>query len=338
MSKDDSVWFYTYLAENNANVVIVTRSANDVAAILEAFRQVLFIIIPVVLVLAGILGYLLIERVLRPVKVITDTAREIEERNLGKRLDVRSDDELGQLASTLNHMFARLEDAFDREIQFTADASHELRTPLAVVQGETTLSLEKERNIEEYKKSLENISQEAEYMSSILKKLLSLARDESNKQLAFNEVNLKELLTELASDIEVLCEEKSIDFQSHAQDDLIVRGDEIKLRELFLNLLDNAIRYTPQRGEISLTLKKKGDSACIAIKDTGVGIPGEHLDHIFDRFYRVDKSRSRSEGSVGLGLAICRRIVEVHNGTIEVDSKVGEGSTFSVLLPLIHTS
>ncbi len=336
LAEDDSIWFYTYLTENDDNVVVVTWSTNETEAILGTFQQVLLIIMPIALVLSGILGYFCVRRVLRPVQAITRTAREIEEQNLDKRLEVLSNDELGQLASTLNHMLARLEEAFSREKQFIADASHELRTPLAVLQGETTLSLKKERNIEEYKKSFENISQETEHMSSMLKKLLFLARSEGNMQLEFDEVNLKDILTELTPDIEILCEEKSIHFQLHAQDDLIVKGYEIELRELFLNLLDNAIRYTPQEGNISITLSRKGDSACVAVKDTGIGIPEDHIKHIFERFYRIDKSRPRVEGGAGLGLAICRSIAKLHKGTIEVESKVDEGSTFSVYLPLVN--
>jgi len=338
MSEDYSIWFYTDVFGNTTGVVAVTRSANDVEAILGTFSRVLLVIGPVALVLASLLGYFLIKRSLHPVQVMASTARKIEERNLDKRLDVHGDDELGQLAATLNHMLTRLEGAFNRERQFIADASHELRTPLAVVQGEATLALKKERNIEEYQKSLETISQETERLSSTLKRLLFLARDESIKQLEFEEVNLKGLLAEVASDIEMLCEEKTLHFQLHVQDNLIIKGDEVSLRELFLNLLDNAIRYTPQGGDVSLTLGRKGNNAYVAVKDTGAGIPEEHLKHIFKRFYRVDKSRSRSEGGAGLGLSICQRIVEFHYGTIEVESKVGEGSTFSVLLPLIGSS
>ncbi len=334
ISGADSIWFYTYLTGDEASIVVVARSEDDVAAILGAFRQVLFIIIPLALVIAGVFGYFLVKRSLRPVQAITRTAKEIEEKNLDKRLDVTGKDELGQLSLTLNHMLARLEDAFNRERQFTADASHELRTPLAVIQGEASLALNKERNTAEYQKSLENIYQETERMSSILKRLLFLARNEGNKQMEFERINVKELLDELASEVEVICEEKSIRCQLHAREDLFVKGDKISLRELFFNLIDNAVRYTPQGGEIVITLSKNSKDACVAVKDTGAGISEEHLKYIFKRFYRVDKARSRSEGGAGLGLAICQRITEFHNGTIKVESKVREGSTFTVCLPI----
>lgn len=336
ISGEDSIWFYTYMTGEDASVVLVTRSESDVAAILSEFRQVLLIIVPLALVMAGVFGYFLVKRALRPVRVITKIAHNIQEKNLDKRLDMGSNDELGELASTLNHMLARLENAFEREKQFTADASHELRTPLAVVQGEATLALSKERNSDEYRKSLENIYQETERMSSVLKRLLFLARNSEKKQLGFETINLKELITEFVSDVEILCEEKSIQCRIQAEEELIVKGDRVSLRELFFNLIDNAVRYTPKGGEIVVTLTREKGDACVAVKDSGIGISEEHLQHIFKRFYRVDKSRSRSEGGAGLGLAICQRITEFHNGTIRVESKAGEGSTFIACLPIAH--
>jgi heavy metal sensor kinase len=313
----------------------ITQSMNNAGEVLREFRQVLFIIVPVTMSLLVIAGYFLVKRMLRPIQTITETAQEIEEKNLSRRLEVRSNDELGKLSSTLNHMFERLENAFKRERQFTADASHELRTPLAIIQGESSLALREERSGEEYKKSLDSISQEAARMSSMLKKLLFLARSENHEiQPDFENIDLKESLADLATDIKVLCEEKSIDFKLNAEKHLAVKGDKYKLRELFLNLLDNAIRYTPRGGKISLTLKQEDNKAHIVVKDTGIGIPKEHITHIFERFYRVDKSRSRAEGGTGLGLSICQRIVELHGGAIKVESKVDEGSTFTVILPL----
>jgi len=336
LSQDDRVWFYQYLTADGEEMIIVTWSANDVEGILNTFRQVLIIIAPAALIVAGILGFFYVKRALRPVQAMTQTAREIEDKNLAKRLDISGKDELGQLASTLNRMLTRLEEAFKREKQFTADASHELRSPLGIIQGEATLALKKDRNPEEYRKSLEAIAKETENMSSILKKLLFLARNEDNKRLDFEKVNLKKLLTELADPIELLCEDKSLNFQIDAKEDLIVKGDEVSLRELYINLLNNAIQYTPRGGTITVTLTHAGNNARVTVKDTGIGIPEEHIKHIFERFYRVDKSRSRSEGNIGLGLSICQRIVELHGGKMEVESKVGVGSTFTVLMPQVE--
>jgi heavy metal sensor kinase len=276
-------------------------------------------------------------RVLKPVERIRQTAQEIEESDLSRRIEVGSEDELGRLASTLNQMIGRLEAAFSRQRQFTADASHELRTPLAVVQAESTLALRKKRTQDDYRKSLELISQEAGHMSAVVGKLLYLARIDAGKdQVKFERINLKELLTELSSDIEVLAREKGVEFKLSSLEDLTVEGDKIKLEQLFLNLLENAVKYTPSGGSISVSIVRGDKTAVIAVKDTGIGISKEHIPHLFERFYRIDKARSRAEGGAGLGLAICKHIAEVHGGRIEVESKIGEGSTFSVFIPILE--
>ncbi|MDH4292086.1 MAG: ATP-binding protein, partial [Dehalococcoidia bacterium] len=220
----------------------------------------------------------------------------------------------------------------------TSDASHELRTPLAVIEAESTLALQKERPPSDYRQSLETISQESRQMSSLIDQLLTLARADAGKeQWNFTEVNLGKLISNLSTDIEVLCQEKGLSFQLGQAQDLVVKGDEARLRELFMNLLDNAIRYTPSPGTISVSLHREGQMAVVAITDTGIGIPAEDIPFIFERFYRVDKSRSRVEGGSGLGLAISRHIAEAHEGKIEVESQVGSGSTFSVWLLLQST-
>ena len=277
----------------------------------------------------------LASRVLKPVDEITRTAQQIEGSDLSQRIGVKNDDELGRLASTLNDMIGRLEAAFNRQRQFTADASHELRTPLAIMQAEATLALSKERTIEDYQKSLETISQESAYMSSVIGKLLFLARSDAGKeQLNFEDVDLKELITGLSANIETLAIDKGIKFTVDAKENLIVNGDKVKLRQLFINILENAVRYTPTGGNISVLLEKKDSNAVTAISDTGIGIPPEHLPHIFERFYRVDKARSRADGGVGLGMAIAKYIADSHGGKIEVESQVGKGTTITVTIPL----
>jgi signal transduction histidine kinase len=239
---------------------------------------------------------------------------------------VKTEDELGQLAATLNQTFERLQQAFQRERQFTADASHELRTPLAILQSETSLSLSKNRNPEEYRKSLELVSDEISRMTSMVNKLLVLARaDNGAENLNLKAVSLNELLSDLASDMEALCEDKALHFELDLQDQLRVRGDEIKLRELFVNLLSNAIRYTPGGGRITVSLLRDSGNAKIAVADTGIGIPYEHLPHIFERFYRVNKSHSLEENGSGLGLAIAKHIAEQHGGIITVNSRARSG-------------
>jgi len=317
--------------------IIVGRSPAETKDVLRTFSNVLGLAGVTTAVLAGIGGLLLAGQVLKPVDRMTQTARAIGESDLSRRIEVHSDDELGRLALTLNQMIERLEMAFKRQRQFTADASHELRTPVAVIRAESTLALRRERTEDDYRKSLELISQETRRMSAMIDKLLFLARsDAGREQLDFEEVNLKEVLVGLSPDAEVLCEEKGLHFNLGPLENLVARGDRTRLQQLFLNLLANAIRYTPSGGSISVSAVRQGETAVIAVRDTGIGISEEHLPHIFERFYRVDEARSRADGGAGLGLSICQHIVQVHDGRIEVESRVGEGSTFTVFLPLVE--
>ena len=316
-------------------VIIVGQTTTEITDVLHTFVYVIVIAMVAIIILAGIGGLFLAERALKPVKQITKTAQNIEGSDLSQRIDVKTDDELGRLASTLNEMIGRLEESFNRQRQFTADASHELRTPLAIMQAEATLALSKERSPDDYRKSLETISQESDYMSSVIGKLLFLARSDAGKeQLSFEDVELKGLITGLASNIEALAQDKGIKFVVDAKEELTVNGDKVKLRQLFINILENAVRYTPIAGQISVSLVQKDANAVVAIADTGIGIPPEHLPHIFERFYRVDKARARADGGVGLGLAIAKIIAESHKGKIEVESELGKGTTFTISLPL----
>ena len=320
---------------NQLLVLVVGQLTTGVTGVLDTFRYVLVITAVGVIVLAGIGGLFLASRVLKPVEQITRTAQKIEESDLSQRIAVKNDDELGRLASTLNDMIARLEEAFNRQRQFTADASHELRTPLAIMQAEATLALSKERTEDEYKKSLETISQESTYMSSVIGKLLFLARSDAGKeQFNFEDVDLKDLITGLSTNVEALASDKGIKFTVDAQENLVVSGDKVKLRQLFINILENAVRYTPADGNISVSLVRKDGGALAIISDTGIGIPPENLPHIFERFYRVDKARSRVDGGVGLGMAIAKYIADSHKGKITVESEVGKGTIFNVTIPL----
>ncbi len=329
----------SFSGTSGIGAIVVGRSTEGVTDVLGNFETILIIAALATLALAGGGGFFMARRVLKPVERIRQTAQEIEESDLSRRIKVAGKDELGRLASTLNQMIGRLEAAFSRQRQFTADASHELRTPLAIVQAESTLALRKKRTQDDYRRSLELISQEAGHMSAIVGKLLYLARIDAGKdQMNFERINLKELLTDLSSDIEVLAREKGIEFKLAPLEDLTVEGDRVKLEQLFLNLLENAIRYTPSGGSISASIVREDKTAVITVKDTGIGISKEHISHLFERFYRVDKARSRAEGGAGLGLSICKYIAEVHKGKIEVESQLGKGSTFSVSLPLVENS
>ncbi len=315
--------------------IVAGRLTREIREILAIFRVVIIFAALAVVILAGVGGMFMANRTLKQVDHITDIAREIGEGDLSRRIDIRSEDEMGKLAATLNWMILRLETAFRKQRQFAADASHELRTPLAIIQAESSLVLDKKRTQAEYRKSLELVSQEVSYMAEIIGKLLLLARSDAAEETAdFQEVNLKDLLRDVSSVVESLAQEKGLVFTLGALDNLTVKGDRLKLRQLFLNILDNAIRYTPSGGAVSGSLVRKEGNAYVTVCDTGAGIPPEHLPHIFDRFYRVDNARSRADGGTGLGLAIASSIAKLHGGEIQVESQVGKGSAFYVTLPL----
>jgi len=318
--------------------LIVGRLPNDILSMLAIFRMVILNSSIFVVILTGVGGLFLADRTLKPVERITDIARGIGESDLSRRIDIQTEDELGRLAETLNGMIARLEEAFKKQQRFVADASHELRTPLAIIQAEASLALEKRRPQADYGRSLELVSQEVDHMSDVVGKLLLLARSDAGiETLDFDYVNVADLMTELSQDVEAMAQDKGLGFCLGPMDGMKVRGDRTKLRQLFLNILDNAIRYTPGGGSITVSLARNEGRAVLSVADTGIGIPGEHLPFIFDRFYRVDKARTNAEGGTGLGLAIASSIAKMHGGEIKIESQVGRGTTVRIVLPLADT-
>jgi signal transduction histidine kinase len=233
-------------------------------------------------------------------------------------------------------MFARLERAFKRVTQFTADASHELRTPIALMRTRTEVALRKQRSEAEYRETILRINQELERTSALIENLMTLARaDAGSEALQVAPTNLNELLLEISETARLLAEGKSIQYdQRLPKTPLCVTGNAPSLRRLFLILIDNAVKYTPHDGRISVVLETSDGAAVTEIRDTGVGISPEDLPHIFERFYRADESRSRESGGTGLGLSIAQWIAEAHRGKISVVSKVGAGSVFRVQIPL----
>lgn len=318
-------------------VLVIARPINDIETALNRLFQILCLAVPLTIVLAVGGGVFLARRVLRPVEKIAETAKKIEESDLSRRIDVKSKDELGSLAATLNQMIARLENAFIRQKEFTSDASHELRAPLAVIQAESTLALQKTREADEYRNSLEVITEESGHLAGTINQLLSLARADAGKEHhKFEEINLTDFVNDLCADVRVVCQSKDLTLQQDHFDKALVMGDSRSLRNLFHNILENAIRYTPEGGTITVTIRQQETNVMVSIKDTGIGISADEQSLIFERFYRVDKARSRSEGGSGLGLAICRHIVEIHGGSIIVESQPNKGSTFHAILPRLR--
>jgi heavy metal sensor kinase len=316
----------------------VAEPMDDFYEAIDRFKWMILLLSPLVVVLASAGGYWLSGRALAPVGKITRAAQEINSSNLTKRLDVsNSGDELQRLSETLNGMLGRLQSSFDRITQFTADASHELRTPLALMRTTTEVSLRTSQTVADYREAQQEVLSELEKTSSLVEKLMLLARaDAGVETLLRAPVNVAECLHDACKDAQILAEAKQLKFAEaiNAQE-LFVEGDSQALHRLFLILLDNAVKFTPPGGSVSVGLRQSNGSAIAEFRDTGIGISAADLPNVFDRFYRADKARSREFGGVGLGLSIARWVAEAHKGSIKVESTPGTGSLFLVRLPIL---
>lgn len=281
-----------------------------------------------------VMGWIISRKTLQPIQKIITATNKITATNLHDRLPIEGpEDELQSLSKTLNHMIDRLETSFNQIQQFTSDVSHELRTSLTIMRGELDVALIKNRSEAEYKRVLHAVLEEVIYLSDMVEKFLYLSKNTSHS----NEIERKIvdgtlLLQYIRNHLLSLIIKKQIELHLQIPDPFILYGDEGLLRRLFINLIENALKYTPEGGTVEIKAYGKGKFIHIEVIDDGIGIPEEHLPFIFQRFYRVDDSRSRSQGGTGLGLSLCKWIVEVHKGTIEVHSKPGEGTRVIVKL------
>jgi heavy metal sensor kinase len=305
---------------------------------LERFQSYLLMFAPLLLLAAGIGGYWLSRRALSPVDALTRTARTITGHTLSSRLEqLHTGDELQRLSDTLNEMLVRIEIAFNRVTEFTADASHELRTPISLIRTEAELALRRSRGEEEYREALRHILLEAERTTSLIEELLALARADSGRQaLNIQPIDLRGALKEVATGWRQVANVRGLQFSERILNaELRVLGDAAALRRVVDILLDNAFKYTPTPGgTVSLSAEEEEGAAVISVRDNGMGIAEGEQDRIFERFYRVDKARSREMGGAGLGLSIAQWIVQQHHGKIIVESTLGAGSIFRIQLPL----
>ena len=302
---------------------------------LTHFKYNLLAAFPIVLILGSLGGWILARKSLSPIGYIVSKARSITSENLNEGLTLSgADDEMDDLIRTINDMMGRLEESFRRMAEFTADASHELKTPICAMRGEAEVLLSKERGVEEYQDTLAGFISQFDRMNQMLNDLILLSKSDSAQiELRTFPVRLDLLLTDLLSLFQALSDQKEITLTTGPLIDIVVMGDKMRLQQLFTNLIDNAIKYTP-KGSVQVSLDKEEEMAVIKVRDTGIGIPEEERERIFKRFYRIDKSRSRETGGVGLGLSIAEWIAHAHQGKIEVDSEVNKGSVFTVRLPI----
>jgi len=315
------------------NLLVGRSIVKDLAA--HHRTSLLRLAVGVTVLAAGLVGgWWSTSRAIRPIAAMTAAAESISAQRLSQRIDVReTDNELGQLATVLNRTFDRLQAAFEQQTRFTADASHELRTPLSVILAHADLALSRPRNPEEYRATLETCRSASRRMKSLIDGLLTLARFDSDAAgLQFAEFDLESLARECIDLVRPLAAERQVTIEATLASTMM-RADRERLAQVITNLLTNAIRYNRDGGRVRVTVASENGAAVISVADTGIGIPADELPHIFDRFYRVDKARSRADGGSGLGLSISQTIVTSHGGTIAARSEPDVGTTMEVWLP-----
>jgi len=306
----------------------------DQMSVLKRYRIILIASIAFIMIISASGGLLVAGKALAPVKDISDAVSRISEANLSERIGTENiPEELKVLASSFNRTLDSLDMAFRRQKQFAADASHEIKVPLSVILSHSEIMLRRERTPEEYKDAFKAVTEAAKMMSEMARKLLASARLSGDKtELRLEDIDSVSLVSEAAGLLAPVAARAGIRVNGPERVDARVRGDRTMLMELFLNLVDNSIKYNVPGGSVDISVRKEADSIVTEIKDTGIGIPEKDLGRVFDRFYRVDKSRSRDTGGAGLGLSICDLIVKLHGGRIDIKSIPGSGTAVSVYL------
>jgi heavy metal sensor kinase len=319
----------------NGFLLTVAQDEEAIRSILHTLFMILALALPSALVLAALGGYIMASRLLKPVASMASKAEKISSENLSERLPVENpEDELGKLATIFNHTLTRLQDAFERLQRFTADASHELRTPLTAIQSVGEVALQEDLDASAYRDTIGSMLEETARLARLVDSLLLLTRADRGQLLVNRkEQNVTRLVEKAIEDMQVMAEEKSQSLMTNLTSGIQANVDEDSLRRAVVNILDNAIKYTARAGTIFVALKEIEGKVIIEVTDTGPGIAAEHREKIFDRFYRVEKDRSREIGGAGLGLAIAKWAVEANAGRLELDSQENQGSTFRIILP-----
>jgi len=322
--------------ERVSYIIQVSGSLKPMYFELNRLKAALFIFLPLAILLVIASGVFLTKRALSPVDSMTNAIHQITSKNLHQTIELpEANDEIKRLAETFNTMLSRLNHAFSSQQQLIQDVSHELKTPLTALKGKQEVTLNKKRSPEEYESVLSVNLEEINKMSQLVENLLVLAQLENEDPLLkIQSINLTDTIEQIISSMKPLADQKKISLRFSLNEQLFIEADANQVSRVISNIVDNAIKYTPNKGEVNIKLSKENTHAKIVISDTGIGITKNELPRIFDRFYRIDKSRS-SPG-FGLGLSIAKSIVDAHKGKIEVESLPGKGTAFTVFLPLVH--
>lgn len=341
-SKEWLVYDLNYETENGQSIWV--RGIMLVDRMSEAMNAILLVTLisfPFLILIAAFGGYFITKRAFRPMQKIINSVGAIREgKDLTKRIHLKGPkDEVHALADTFDSMFDRLQSSFESEKQFTSDASHELRTPTSVIISQAEYAMSQKDNPEETAEALNVILKQSKKMTSLISQLLLLARtDQKNNHLVFEQINISELAEIVADELTLMAESADIEMKTDIEPNLIIEADQTLMMRLLMNLISNAITYGKQGGFVKVHLHSDGDTIVGTISDNGIGIQKQHLPKIWDRFYRVDPSRTATaSGNTGLGLAIVKWIVETHHGTITAESEYGKGSTFTFCLPQNRT-
>jgi heavy metal sensor kinase len=306
---------------------------------LDKLMIVLAIAAPFMLIFSSLVGYLILTRAFKLVKSVVRTVRQISAEDLSLRVDSKGKaDEIGELIDTFNRMIERLEQSVHRIKEFSSDVSHELKTPLTIMRGEMDVVMRRVRDREDYEKAFASVYEEVKKLETIIDDLLFLSQaDLEQSRAVFNKTPLYEILINEVEKMKKLADRKNVRFIIKEIEALYINGDALLLERLIMNLIDNAVKYTPGGGEIAVSLKKDSDHALLKLQDNGIGIPGESLPYIFNRFYRVDKSRANRSRSSGLGLSIVRQVAILHGAEVNIESETGKGTRVTVRLPIFKS-
>lgn len=323
-----------FVDEKMSYIVRVGISLRTTESSLNSLRIVLFVLLPFTIFFAGIISFFFTNITLNPINKMMNTINLITAGNLKLRIDIpESKDEVRRLADTFNGMLDRLDKAFSSQRQLIEDLSHELKTPLSIIKGEIEVALKRNRPVVEYVEILKSNLEESNRIIDIVENLLIISRFESKLiDFEIKIIDLNILVNAIVNDMKILADQKNIDLSCSIEKKLLISGDENQIKTLFINLIDNSIKYTNNNGIVRVNIIRYDNNIKIEIMDTGIGIGEEEIPYIFDRYYRVIKSHKIK--GFGLGLSIVKSIVDTHLGKIDVKSKIGEGTTFTILLPI----